>query len=289
MKKLLGQIYSGDNSWLKFVKNGRIHGQVKTNGCVSGRCSHFSPNLGQVPGITAYKGKECRQLFHAPEGYVMVGADAAALEVRLFAHFLAFFDNGEYADIVMNGDIHTANQKAFEVELRSTAKTIFFAMLYGAGAEKIGSTVVPNVSVEEQKRVGTKIINNFKRARPAYVKLLNEVKSAYQTRGFIYGLDRRILRPRAAHSALNTLGQGAGAVLMKKATVLFWDKIQELGIEVHPALHCHDEEQVFCLEKDADTVGKIMVDSMRLAGEHFKLLIPMSGEYKIGKNWYETH
>jgi DNA polymerase I len=95
LNKRLGQIADGKEAWLKHCQkfgDGRIHGGVKTNACVSGRCSHVSPNMSQVPAVGAIYGDECRALFTAPEGWMLVGTDAAALELRALGAWLAHFD-----------------------------------------------------------------------------------------------------------------------------------------------------------------------------------------------------
>lgn len=142
--KIIGMLAEGKNGWLKLVgPDGRIHGRVITNGAVTGRCTHNSPNLAQIPARGQY-GKHCRALFAAPPGQVMVGADASGLELRMLAHYLAAYDGGAYAKVLLEGDIHTANQHAAGLETRDNAKTFIYAFLYGAGDEKLGSIVAPS-------------------------------------------------------------------------------------------------------------------------------------------------
>ena len=124
IQKRLGQLAEGNAAWLKLVKkDGRIHGRVITNGTVTGRCTHMNPNVAQVPSVGSPCGEECRALFTAPPGMVLVGCDASGLELRMLAHYMARYDGGEYARILLEGDIHTANQKAAGLETRSQAKT----------------------------------------------------------------------------------------------------------------------------------------------------------------------
>ena len=122
LNKRIGQLATGQNAWLKLQKNGRMHGQVITNGAATGRCTHNRPNMSQVPSVNAPYGQECRELFHAPEGYVLIGADLSGLELRCLAHYMAKFDGGAYAEEVVNGDVHTANQKAAGLPNRSSSK-----------------------------------------------------------------------------------------------------------------------------------------------------------------------
>jgi hypothetical protein len=131
VKKRLGQITEGKNAWLKLYNNdtGCIHGDVITNGCITGRCAHRNPNMGQVPASYSPYGKECRSLFHAPYGWDLIGIDAKALELRCLAGYLALWDDGEYASLVVNPDvdIHTYNQEQFGVATRDISKRLLYA------------------------------------------------------------------------------------------------------------------------------------------------------------------
>jgi hypothetical protein len=132
LEKRLSQIADGKQAWLKQQKNGRIHGRVNTLGAVTSRCTHSNPNVAQVPSIMNAKGVvpyggDCRALYQPDEGHVLIGCDAAGLELRCLAHFMK--DEGRYANIVLNGkksegtDIHTLNQKAAGLPTRANAKT----------------------------------------------------------------------------------------------------------------------------------------------------------------------
>lgn len=124
LSKRLGQLAEGSNAWLKLVgKDHKIHGRINPNGAVSGRATHNSPNVAQVPAVSAEYGKECRELFGVPEGWYQAGVDCSGLELRCLAHYLYPYDNGEYAHEILNGDIHTANQKNAGLETRNQAKT----------------------------------------------------------------------------------------------------------------------------------------------------------------------
>lgn len=134
INKRLSQLAEGDNAWLKLMKEDedgyyRIHGSVNPNGAVTGRATHSYPNVAQVPSGHSPYGGECRVLFGVPEGWYQAGIDVSGLELRCFAEFLWPFDNGEYAHNVLNGDIHTANQKAAGLPTRDMAKTFIYCFL----------------------------------------------------------------------------------------------------------------------------------------------------------------
>lgn len=293
VEKRIGQLAEGDQAWLKLVVKGRIHGSVNTNGAVTGRCTHSRPNVAQVPSVSSPYGDRCRALFRTTAGWVLVGADLSGLELRCLAHFVAFYDGGAYGRIILEGDIHTVNQKAAGLPTRNDAKTFIYAFLYGAGDQKMGSIVAPNASPATQRRIGKKLKAEFLRKTPALKKLREVVETAVKTRGFLYGLDGRKLHIRSEHSALNTLLQSAGALISKVAMILAYRELSTRGYVFgkHYAFvaHIHDEIQTEALPRIAEEVGRVVVEAMRGAGRFFNFKIEIDGEFKIGRNWKETH
>jgi DNA polymerase I-like protein with 3'-5' exonuclease and polymerase domains len=286
IQKRLGQLAEGKEAWVKLEKNGRIHGRVNTNGAVTGRCTHSNPNMAQVPAVRAPYGKECRELFKVAPGYKMVGADASGLELRCLAHFMGKWDNGAYAKELLEGDIHTANQKAAGLETRDQAKTFIYAFLYGAGDGKIGTIV------GKGQEEGARLRANFLKKTPA-LKYLKEAVEVASKRGYLLGLDGRKLWIRSEHAALNTLLQSAGALVMKQACVFLDTTISlagwEWGKDYSFVLNVHDEWQIEVREPLAKWIGETAVEAIREAGKHFNFRCPLDGEYKIGNNWCETH
>jgi DNA polymerase-1 len=277
LQKRIAQI----ESWIEHIQaDGRVHGKVITNGAVTGRMTHHSPNMAQVPNTGAIYGAECRNLWTVEKGCKLVGIDASGLELRMLAHYM---NDNEYTNEVISGDIHTANQTAAGLETRNQAKTFIYAFLYGAGAAKIGSIV--GGSAKE----GQKLITNFLRNTPKLEKLRTRVSEAYAKRGCLQALDGRKLLVRSEHSALNTLLQGAGAIVMKKALVLLQKDLTKRKIPFKFVANVHDEWQVEVPEQFADEVGQSGVRAIQNAGLEFKMNCPLTGEYKIGATWKETH
>jgi DNA polymerase I-like protein with 3'-5' exonuclease and polymerase domains len=273
-------------SWNGAVaEDGRIHGRVITNGAATGRMTHLSPNLAQVPKVGTSLGKECRGLFAATPGKVLVGIDASGLELRMLAHYMRDMD---YVNAVVSGsskegtDVHTMNQKAAGLSSRDDAKTFIYAFLYGAGPGKIGS--IAGGGYKE----GQKMIDSFMAATPALRALKSKVDTL-AARGYLPGLDGRRLWVRSAHAALNTLLQGAGAIVMKKALVILYNDLRAAGIDPAFVLNIHDEWQIEATPEQAETVGQMGADAIRKAGEHFSMRCPLAGEYKAGLNWAQTH
>ena len=280
VSKRLGQLREGAQAWLKLHKNGVIHGSVNTNGAVSGRCTHNRPNVAQVPAVRAEYGAQCRELFKAPEGSVLVGCDASGLELRCLAHMLSMWDDGKYTKEVLEGDIHTANQKAMGLETRDQAKTAIYCLIYGGGASKLGQIV------KGTAKEGAQLKARFEKAVPAYKKLCDAIKTALQSRDHLIGLDGRKLPVRSDHSALNLLLQSAGAIIMKQALVNFVNTAT-LPYKLHANIH--DEVQFSCKKEDADTLGQEFVNAIKDTAQVFDFKCPLDGEYSIGNNWKETH
>jgi len=267
-------------SWVDAIEiDGRVRGYVNPIGAVTGRMTHSKPNMAQVPASYSPYGTECRQLWTVPSGYKLVGMDASGLELRMLAHYMNDYD---YTEEVISGDIHTANQKSAGLTTRDQAKTFIYAFLYGAGDEKIGTIVGGG------RKVGKTVKKQFLDNTPA-LKSLRERVTLASKRGYLIGLDGRRIWVRSEHSALNTLLQGAGAIIMKKALVLL-DKYAILkGIDYKIIGNIHDEIQSEVHEKDAKVFGEIAVRAIKEAGEKFKLNCPLDGEYKVGETWQQTH
>ena len=276
LQKRIAQV----DSWIEAVEEDeRVHGFVISTGAITGRMSHRNPNLAQVPSIHSPYGKDCRACWTVNEGYKLVGVDASQLELRMLAHYMK---DKEYINEIINGDIHTANQRAAGLESRDQAKTFIYANIYGAGDAKLGSVVGGNRA--DGKKLREQFINNT----PSFKSLKDQVQRA-ATRGYVKGLDGRRILIRHPHASLNTLLQGAGAILMKQSLVILnaWFKLESLDAKF--VANIHDEWQIESKEEIAEHVGKIAVDSIIKAGEHFNLRCPMDGEYKIGDNWSDTH
>jgi len=267
------------DSWLTHEKGGRVHGRVITNGAVTGRMTHHSPNLAQVPSVSAPYGRECRSFWCVPEGHKLIGCDASGLELRMLAHYMR---DERYTNEILSGDIHTANMKAAGLTDRNQAKTFIYAFLYGAGAAKIGQIVGGGY------REGQQLIDSFLRNTPALAKLREKV-ATHSTGGTLPGLDGRRLRVRSEHAALNTLLQGAGAVVMKQALVLLSESLNQYDIPHKLVANVHDEFQIEVPENFADVVGKAAVRAIRNAGDVLDLRCPLDAEYNVGNNWAETH
>ena len=268
-------------SWVEAADDDteRVHGQVNTNGAVTGRMTHSKPNVAQVPASRAPYGAECRSCWTVPEGYKLVGFDASGLELRMLAHYM---NDEEYTNEVINGDIHTANQKLAGLESRDQAKTFIYALLYGAGDAKLGSVAGGS------RATGERLKKRFMSNLPAFADLKTRVASE-AAQGWVRGLDGRRLTIRSEHAALNTLLQSAGAIVMKQALITLDNYGILWGLDYKIVGNIHDEVQSEVKTRDAEKFGRLAVSCLEAAGLHFNLNCKLAGEYKIGTTWSETH
>ncbi|QDP50041.1 MAG: putative DNA polymerase [Prokaryotic dsDNA virus sp.] len=297
LKKRLGQIKDGNNAWIKLVSpDGYIHGDVVTNGCITGRCSHRNPNTAQIPAAYSPYGKECRSLFHAPDDWILIGSDAKALELRCLAGYLAFWDDGEYGQMVTDDsvDIHTYNQEKFGVETRDISKRLLYAVLYGAGFLKAGSIVDPNEKDPDAlKQLGKAAIQSFMNGVPALQKLKNKLAENLIGRGYLLGLDKRPLYCRSDFKALNVLLQSCGAILMKQVVINIHKNLSSAGLVYGQDWHqhgmIHDEIQLSCRPGIENEIIRLALNAFPAAGEAFNFQCKIEGDAKTGYTWYDTH
>ena len=279
LKKALGMISEGVNAWLKLVTtSSRIHHHcsVATN---TFRCAHRKPNLGQTPSDERF-----RKLFLASPGLRMVGSDLSGVELRMLAHYLGRYDDGRYAKVLLNGDIHQTNADKIGITRRQV-KTVTYAFLYGAGDEKIGLSVDNTLPRTKAKAKGKEVRAAFIDAIPGLAELLSAVKKR-STTGKIMAIDGRTLIVESQHKALNYLIQGSSAVLAKRWMLITHENLPPTARQL---AFIHDELQFECEEKDVDDLKFLLELSAVQAGEYYNLRVNIAAESKAGMNWAEVH
>jgi len=276
LQKRIAQI----ESWIKFVENdGRVHGFVIPNGTITGRMTHRNPNMAQVPSVKTPYGTECRECWIVPRGYKLVGIDASGLELRMLAHYMK---DEEFTNEIINGDIHSRNQKIAGLKSRNQAKTFIYALLYGAGDAKLGSVVGGS------KDSGAKLRERFFANQPTFKTLRDRVTKA-ATKGYLKGIDGRRIHIRNAHAALNSLLQGGGAIVMKRALIILNSEATKNNLDYKFVANIHDEWQVEVSKDHTKDFGSLAVQAIKDAGDYYNMRCPLDAEYKVGGNWSETH
>ena len=280
--KMLGMISEGANAWLRLsttAKRIHHHCSVATN---THRCAHRNPNLGQVPSDERF-----RKLFIPSSGLHMVGADLSGIELRMLAHYLARYDEGRYADILLNGDIHQVNADRIGISRRAV-KTVTYAMLYGAGDEKIGHSYDPQLSTAKAKAKGKEIRAAYVEAIEGLGDLLEAIKKASE-RGFIKSIDGRKITVDSPHKALNYCLQSGAGVIAKRWMVINQDTMREAQICASQLAFIHDELQFECAPEHVGDLSTSLVYSATAAGEYYNMRIRIDAEATHGNNWSETH
>ena len=278
LTKKLGMISEGVNAWQKLVTKSRIHHHCSV-ATATFRAAHRSPNLAQVPSDERF-----RRLFTASPGLSMVGCDLAGVELRMLAHYLARWDGGRYAKVLLHGDIHQENADKIGVS-RKLVKTISYAFLYGAGDQKLGMSYDKQLSPEKAKKKGKEIRKAYIDAIPGLEKLLEGVHKASE-RGYVQGIDKRKILVDSKHKSLNYLIQGSSAVLAKRWMLLTHENLPPTARQL--AL-VHDELQFECEKKDVEDLKFLLELSAVQAGEYYKLRCPIAAESKSGSTWADVH
>ena len=300
LKKLCNTFYSDrDSGWLDLADdNDRVHHILNSLRAATGRCSHSRPNVTLVDKSE----KEMREWIIPDEGQVMVGADASTLELRILSNYLFPFDNGRYADMLLNGtkeegtDAHSVTAKTFGIS-RDDAKTLVYAYIYGAGDGKLMQVLKDAGSfVSSPSEAARKIDESI----VGLTTLINKVKLTFHKRGFVRTPTGFIIpKPSSPHASLNYLIQGTGACIMKKAIAIFhFEKAWDAGYvdkeTLRPKgfrylLQCHDDLELTADKDIADNLGKLVVESITEAGKQLGINCPMTGDYSVGNNWAEVH
>ena len=271
----IGKLSDGPSAWRKLVTAGRIHHRVNTCAAVTARCGHSAPNLAQVPAEARF-----RRLFKPSDGRVLIGVDLSGIEARALAHYLHEYDGGQFAQTLLQGDIHEFNRQAAGLDTRAQAKRLLYATLYGGGAACIGD-IIGGTPAE-----GKAVINRWLTQVPALRQLKTATQLQFQTQGYITAIDGRRIRPRKKHTALNSLLQSCAAIIAKLWAVL---AVHELQQRAQLLLHVHDEMQFECEQADADNVARIVIEAAAEAGRRLQLTVPVDAEAKHGSDWSRTH
>lgn len=287
LQKWLGQLSEGTNSWFNSIEgDGCIHHSC-TLATQTGRNAHRGPNLGQVVSAPW-----ARELFVPHPGMVMVGADLEGLELRCLGHYLSRFDQGAFADVVINSDIHQQNADRVGCT-RKEVKTITYAFIYGAGDQKLGHSLHPELSDAQKKQLGQELRRKFLDAIPGLEPLINAVKERVRDCGRLRALDGRPIFCTAEHASLNYLLQSAGAIISKRWVVIGQEMIDSAGLtydtDYTRCAYVHDEVQLSVAPNEVDRVKQLLEAAAPEAGRYYNFRVPITAAADHGENWAATH
>ena len=310
--------------WINVMReDGRISCDPDTLGASTGRMTH--KNLVNVPGTKAVFGKEMRQCFIAPEGKILIGADAAGAQLRLLAGAM---QDKEYLETIVSGveedeegnfvgsDVHTQNGLAAGlisradvdwlrshgsddpdygtvhdrfVGCRGDAKNFIYGLLFGAGNAKMG--ILVNGGAKEGGKLKDQFLNGFPKLKALIKKLNDEFEYHKETtkEGYINGLDGRRVYCDSKHKLLNYLLQGAEAVYMKYVLVYADKLLRKNNVDARLLVFMHDEINYEVSPKNLNKAKKILSHAFSKVGDSLPIGCKMASDPKVGKNWYEIH
>ena len=287
LQKWLGQLSEGTNSWFNTIEEDNCIHHSCSLATQTGRNAHRGPNLGQVVSAPW-----ARQLFVPHPGMVMVGADLEGLELRALGHYLSAYDEGAFADVVVNGDIHQQNADRVGCTRREV-KTITYAFIYGAGDQKLGHSLNPALSDAQKKQLGQELRRKFLDAIPGLEPLIDAVKLKVRSYGRLRGLDGRPIFCKAEHSSLNYLLQSAGAILSKRWVVVGQDMLDSAGltynVDYTRCAYVHDEVQLSVIPAEVDRVKALLEAAAPEAGRYYNFRVPITAVADHGDTWASTH
>lgn len=267
----------------------RIHGRFNHIGAWTGRMSHNTPNMANIPGHGSPYGDEFRDLWQAAPGKYLVGVDADGIQLRVLAHYM---NDRDFIEALTKGnkddgsDAHSLNQKALGDTCRSrdVAKTFVYAFLLGAGVGKISQILECDTATAREA------VESFISHYPGLKELKERRIPADASRGYFVGLDGRIVLCDSEHLMLAGYLQNGEAVIMKTANLIWRENLRKEGIAFNQVNFVHDEWQVEVNSlTDATKAGTLMVSAIEEAGIRLKLNCPLAGNSKIGRNWLDTH
>jgi DNA polymerase I-like protein with 3'-5' exonuclease and polymerase domains len=291
------------------IFNGRIHADFVQYGTVTGRFSCREPNLQNIPRPDTDLGKRIRGLFVAPPGYKLVVADYGQIELVVLAHFIG---RGDLYKGFHNGvDPHSATAAALMgvdpqefmrrvkegdrtcIDFRQVAKGINFAVVYGAGPDKVAS--MAGISVKDAKRfmeMHQKMFPEIYRFKEEVIRVCRSRRPAHIRT--LLGRKRRLplilsqnngLRMGAERQAVNSLIQGSAADLIKLAMIRLNSALPD---EMRLILSVHDELVTLAPEDRAEECADLVREAMLGEGIQKLLRVPLSSDVKIVDRWSEA-
>jgi len=279
--------------WIEEVNkrgDGRLRGRTWTIGTPTFRCRHNV--ICNIPSIDSPGGKELRGSLICEEGYQIVGADSSGNQFRALAHYMK---DKEFTESVIHGsssdgtDVHSRNAKLIGCT-RKLAKPFIYALLFGAGDEKLGLILTG----QRKKEIGRKARLSLMKGLPGLKALTEKVTAIYykfeheKGRGCFPALDGRMVYPASSHQALNYLLQACEAITCKAALVYAFDKMTKENINYYPTIFYHDEIAAAVKKEDAERAKEIMIEAFKEAPKLFGVDI-MDGDGAIGNSYADVH
>lgn len=278
-------------------KNGRIHTNFIQTGTATGRLSSRDPNLQNIP-VRDENGRKIRKAFDAEKNKLLISADYSQIELVILAHLSK--DKNLCNAFLSGNDVHKAtaamifgvSPEEVQPEMRRTAKTINFGVIYGMSAFRLARQL--GIS----RTMAKSFIDSYFATYSGVQDFINSTIEQAEKEGFVETINGRRRYIKAINSAnktekaaaeriaINTPIQGSAADIVKKAMIKVHAELSEKFPEAKLLLQVHDELIVECPENQAEEVAKIMKTSMESVTQ---LSVPLKVSVEIGKRWGEFH
>ena len=280
-------------------KEGRIHTDFVQTGTATGRLSCREPNLQNIP-VRTEAGRKIRAAFTAPKGKVLISADYAQIELVVLAHLSG--DKNMCKSFIEGTDVHKATAaliygvapEAVTPEMRRTAKTINFGVIYGMSSFRLANDL--GIS----RTQAAQFIDNYFNMYADVDKFIKDTVAGAEETGkvtTIFGRSRPIIginsrnkveKAAAERIAVNSPVQGSAADIVKKAMINVTTALEETNSPARLLLQVHDELIFECPDdkKTIEATIALIKDKMEGAVE---LSVPLRVSIEYGKNWGEFH
>lgn len=293
-QKMLTSYYETIASENKLDEKGQaiIRCSVKQMGARTGRMSITEPALQTIP---REKG-EVRGAFISREDHTLIFADYSQQELRVLAHYLAYVQDSSMADVYRSSDLDLHAETAaavFEVPVervsktqRSSGKETNFAIVYGAGAERIGKLHgVPDS--DAAKEHGRAVLNRVYARFPGLMNLKRTCERKMRKRGYVvtsFGRRHREKEGKFAYKAVNSLVQGTSADMTKSAMVRIDEAFHSENMASMIVLSVHDEIVVEAPDEELERAVEVVREAMLSVPE---IEVPMDVEIHTATRWSE--
>jgi DNA polymerase-1 len=275
---------------------GRLHTSFSQTVAATGRLSSSEPNLQNIP-IRRELGRDIRRGFIPRNGWTLVSADYSQIELRLLAHLSG--DPAFVEAFRAGGDIHKQTAAIiFDVpvenvtaEMRSRAKTINFATIYGQGAHALSKQL--KIEHADARAFIARYFERFsgiRRYLDSMVEFAREhgyVQTIFGRRRYIPELRERNFNIRAfgERAAANSPIQGSAADLIKIAMIRIDDLLSKEKLESKMLLQVHDE---LVFESPPDELSRLELLVKQEMESAASLSVPLVVDVGHGANWVET-
>ena len=243
-------------------------------------------------------GRKIRKAFDAEKNKLLISADYSQIELVILAHLSK--DKNLCNAFLSGNDVHKAtaamifgvSPEEVHPEMRRTAKTINFGVIYGMSAFRLARQL--GIS----RTMAKSFIDSYFATYSGVQDFINSTIEQAEKEGFVETINGRRRYIKAINSAnksekaaaeriaINTPIQGSAADIVKKAMIKVHAELSEKLPEAKLLLQVHDELIVECPENQAEEVAKIMKTSMESVTQ---LTVPLKVSVEIGKRWGEFH